>query len=285
MVSRLEEADAGPPVVFSRLWVDDNLVGEGVGIGSGDGRNVVFVAVDDGDDLVRGFFQRLCHCATDLEDVSLGPGLGESHVKRPLLPANVFVCLSEKVRLSPLLLEELDDNLTSSAWLVGAVYGAHKRKRLLLNKGFKVDIIDGGQRQVEQVACQGRYRGKVPVKEDGMQDCLDDILDKGSICEDVEVVLWPPSLFHGGSSKVLGARAGDRERGRAPHGVWLGASRRGKGANGGRDSRRGCEADGDGGSSRSRNRSSSEGVWGRAAASRESRVVEWQRAWLGQVWR
>lgn len=102
---------------------------------------------------------------------SLGPGLGESHVKRPLLPANVFVCLSEKVRLSPLLLEELDDNLTSSAWLVGAVYGAHKRKRLLLNKGFKVDIIDGGQRQVEQVACQGRYRGKVPVKEDGMQDC------------------------------------------------------------------------------------------------------------------
>lgn len=72
MVSRLEEADAGPPVVFSRLWVDDNLVGEGVGIGSGDGRNVVFVAVDDGDDLVRGFFQRLCHCATDLEDVCQG---------------------------------------------------------------------------------------------------------------------------------------------------------------------------------------------------------------------
>lgn len=81
---------------------------------------------------------------------------------------------------------------------------------------------------------------------------------------------------------MLGGRAGDRERGRAPHGVWLGASRRGKGADGGRDSRRGCEAGGDGGSS---SRSSSEGVWGRAAASWESRVVEWPRAWLGQVWR
>lgn len=102
---------------------------------------------------------------------SLGPGLGESHVKRPLLPANVFVCLSEKVRLSPLLLKELDDNLTSSAWMVGAVYGAHERKRLLLDKRLKVDIVDGGQRQVEQVACQGRYRGKVPVKENRVQDC------------------------------------------------------------------------------------------------------------------
>ena len=66
----LEEADAGPPVVFGGgLWVHDDLVGEGIGVGGGDGGNVVLVAVHNGDDLVGGLFDRLGHGAADLENI------------------------------------------------------------------------------------------------------------------------------------------------------------------------------------------------------------------------
>jgi hypothetical protein len=65
----LEQADAGPPVVLSRLGVDDNLVRKGVGIGGGNRRNVVLVSVYDGDDFVRRFFERFGHGAADFEHV------------------------------------------------------------------------------------------------------------------------------------------------------------------------------------------------------------------------
>ena len=69
MTSGLEQADARPPVVFSRLGVDDNLIRKGVGVGGGDGRNVVLVSVDNGDDLVRRFFEGFGHGAADFEHV------------------------------------------------------------------------------------------------------------------------------------------------------------------------------------------------------------------------
>ena len=65
----LEQSDARPPVVFSRLGVDDNLIRKGVGVGGGDGRNVVLVSVDNGDDLVRRFFEGFGHGAADFEHV------------------------------------------------------------------------------------------------------------------------------------------------------------------------------------------------------------------------
>lgn len=53
---------------------------------------------------------------------------------------------------------------------MGAVYGAHQGKRLLLDERLEVDIVDGGKGEVEEVACQGRDGGEVPVKEDCVQD-------------------------------------------------------------------------------------------------------------------
>lgn len=52
----LEQTHARPPfVVGNGLGVHDDLIRKGVRVGSGDGRDVVFVAVHDGDDLVCGF--------------------------------------------------------------------------------------------------------------------------------------------------------------------------------------------------------------------------------------
>lgn len=66
----LEEADAWSPVVFNHgFGIDDDLVGERIGVGGGDWRDVVFVAVYNGDDLVRGLFDGLAHGAADLYDV------------------------------------------------------------------------------------------------------------------------------------------------------------------------------------------------------------------------
>lgn len=65
-----KQANAGSPVVFGGgLGVDDDVVREGVCVGGGDGGDVVFVAVHDADDLMRGLLQRLGHGAADLDDV------------------------------------------------------------------------------------------------------------------------------------------------------------------------------------------------------------------------
>lgn len=195
----LEESDARSPVVLhDRFGVYDDLVRERVGVGGSDGWNVVLVAIHDGDDLVRGLFHGFAHCAADLEDISLGPGLCERHIQRPLLPADIFVCLAKEVRLPPFLLEELYRNLASASGLVRAIYGAAESMRLLLNERFQVYIVDGGEGEVEQVAGEGGDGGEVSVKEDGVQYGLDDFLYARRIREDVEIVLWTPSWFHAG---------------------------------------------------------------------------------------
>lgn len=66
----LEEADARPPVILGHgLGINNDLVGKRVRVGGGDGRNVVFVAVHDGNDLMRGFLQGLSHGASNLQNI------------------------------------------------------------------------------------------------------------------------------------------------------------------------------------------------------------------------
>lgn len=175
-----------------------------------------------------------------LQRTRLGPRLCERDVQRPLLPANILVCLAEEVRLSPLLLEKLHGYLAPPARLMGAVYGADQGERLLLNERLEVDVVDGRQGEVEQVAGQRRDGGEVAVEEDGVQDrcagsvgsggarwggsgwagrTFDDILDAGRVGEDVEIVLWPPSGFHAGICSLGSATVSRRPRG-APRGVF-----------------------------------------------------------------
>ena len=65
-----KEADARPPVILCHgFGVDDDLVGKRVGVGGGNGWNVVLVTVHNGDDLVRGFLERFGHGASNLENI------------------------------------------------------------------------------------------------------------------------------------------------------------------------------------------------------------------------
>lgn len=73
-----KQADAWSPVVFGcGLGVDDDVVREGVCVSGCDGGNVVFVAVHDANDLMRGLLQRLGHGTADLDDVLV---LGQRHM-------------------------------------------------------------------------------------------------------------------------------------------------------------------------------------------------------------
>jgi hypothetical protein len=51
------------------LRVHDDLVGEGVRVGGGNGRDVIFVSVDDGDDFERCFLEGLFHGTADLDNI------------------------------------------------------------------------------------------------------------------------------------------------------------------------------------------------------------------------
>lgn len=95
-------------------------------------------------------------------------GLGKRDIERPLLPADILVCLAKEVRLSPSLLEELHYKLPSSPLLMCTVYRSHQRYRPLVDQRFQVYIIDGRQGEVEQVASKRRYGGEVAVEEDSV---------------------------------------------------------------------------------------------------------------------
>jgi hypothetical protein len=101
----------------------------------------------------------------DWQRTSLGSRLRKRHVQRPLLPAHVLLGAAEEVRLLALLLEELHDELAAPALLVCAVYCADECDGALLDERLEVDIVDGGEGEVEQVAREGRYRGEVAVEE------------------------------------------------------------------------------------------------------------------------
>lgn len=102
------------------------------------------------------------------QHTGLGPGLCKRNVQRPLLPAYILFCPAKEVGLLPLLLEELHHKLPSPSLLVCAFYSADQRNGLLLDERLEVDIVNGGEGEVEQVAGQRRYGGEVAVEEDGV---------------------------------------------------------------------------------------------------------------------
>lgn len=70
VLSVSEKTDTWPPVVLARgFWIDDDLVGERICVGGSDGRNVVFIAVYNGDDFVGGFFKGFGHGTSDFEHI------------------------------------------------------------------------------------------------------------------------------------------------------------------------------------------------------------------------
>jgi hypothetical protein len=101
----------------------------------------------------------------DWKRTSLGSGLRERHVQRPLLPAHVLFGAAKEVGLFPLLLKELHYQLAPPSLLVRAFYGPDQRHGPLLDERLEVDIVNGGEGQVEQVAREGQYRGEVAVEE------------------------------------------------------------------------------------------------------------------------
>jgi hypothetical protein len=111
------------------------------------------------------------HNVMDWQRTSLGSWLRERNVQRPLLPAYILFRAPKEVGLFPLLLEELHYQLAPPALLVCAVDCAHQCHGPLLDERLEVDIVNGGEGQVEQVAGEGRYRGEVAVEEDCVQDC------------------------------------------------------------------------------------------------------------------
>jgi hypothetical protein len=211
-----KQADAWSPVVFGcGLGVDDDVVREGVCVSGCDGGDVVFVAVDDANDLMRGLLQRLGHGTADLDDVfgvrsatyvslqprehtGFRPWLGKGDIQSPLLPANLLVCLAEEVRLSPLLLEELHHKLPASSLLVCAVYRSHQGYRPLVDQRFQVHIVDGGEGEVEQVAGERRDGGEVAMEENGVQNCCNRRQLRSS--DRYEVRVW--SMSDGGEAGV-----------------------------------------------------------------------------------
>lgn len=57
VVTALEKTDAWPPVILRYgFGIDDNLIGEWVRVGGGNWRDVVFVAVHNGNDFMCSLF-------------------------------------------------------------------------------------------------------------------------------------------------------------------------------------------------------------------------------------
>jgi hypothetical protein len=97
----LEESDTRPPIIFrNRFRVHDDLVGERIGIGGGNGRYVVFVSIDNGDDLMRGFFERLGHGTADFQHVC---SLGQSNFVDTMRGLATYQSRSVAVQVSHLM--------------------------------------------------------------------------------------------------------------------------------------------------------------------------------------
>lgn len=101
-----------------------------------------------------GYSVRMERTEACYRHTSLGPWLSKGNVQGPLLPADILVCLAKEVCLSPLLLKELYCNLPSTSRLMCAVYGPEQGVGLLLDECFQVDIVNGGEGKVKQVAGQ-----------------------------------------------------------------------------------------------------------------------------------
>jgi hypothetical protein len=52
----------------------------------------------------------------------------------------------------------------------GHLYSAHQRRRALVNERFEVDVVDGGQGLVEEVAGDWHDGDEVSMEEDGVEN-------------------------------------------------------------------------------------------------------------------
>jgi hypothetical protein len=93
----------------------------------------------------------------DWQHTSLGSWLRKRNVQRPLLPTHVLFCAPKEVGLLPLLLEKLHNQLAPAALLVCAVDCAYQCYGPLLDQRLEVDVVNGGEGQVEEIAREGRY--------------------------------------------------------------------------------------------------------------------------------
>jgi hypothetical protein len=92
--------------------------------------------------------------------------LRKRNVQRPLLPTHVLLSSAKEVGLLPLLFEELYYQLPTTSLLVCAVYRPDQCYGSLLDECLEVDIVDGGQGEVEQISRQRGYGGEVAMEED-----------------------------------------------------------------------------------------------------------------------
>jgi len=66
-----EDAHARAPRILlgRRFWVDDDVIGEGIRVRRGDRRDMIFIAVDNVYDFMRGFFEGFGHGSSNFDDV------------------------------------------------------------------------------------------------------------------------------------------------------------------------------------------------------------------------
>lgn len=130
------------------------------------------------------------------EHTAFGPGLGNSNLYRPALPADLLVAAGQPRPLPPALLEELDDQLTAAAPRCARARsrcGSRGKGRrvgrgalgvelaleggdVLLDHGLELVIVDVGQGQVEDFAGPRGERGEEAVEEDRVEDAYDDLV-------------------------------------------------------------------------------------------------------------
>ena len=227
----LKDSNALTPSIRPRI--DHDFVGKGIRISRRYWWNVVFLPIHDIDDFLCISLQVHLHrfpglvrscdpthrlsaspfeplagtfCLTHLIFCS-----GQGNVQNPLFPTHVVLSFSKaEVRLSPLLLKEPDRQLSPRASIASittacaspvavsclTVHLSHQGRRALVDERLQVDIIDGGEGDVKEIAGEWTNGGEVPVKKDGMEEGFDDVFEGKGIREDFEDVLGGPTGFH-----------------------------------------------------------------------------------------
>lgn len=173
--------DAILPTVAPRIQHD--AIRERIRFAGRDGRDMVLIPVDDGEDLEGCLLEHILHRFADFCAFRLRPRRSNSNIQRPNLPANLLLPLPRHPRQSPkphsgppsLLLIELDGYPTAHAAtpaienVIAARSGgkvlADERGDTGVDEGFEIDVVDGGEGEVEDVEGGGTDGGEVSVEE------------------------------------------------------------------------------------------------------------------------
>lgn len=176
-----------------------DLIRERILLADSNRRDMIEVAIDDVDNLCRGFLETLFHSETNLavlcfllvsqcllfffREVGIAfltclrfwPGAHD--LDNPLFPAYLVLGAAKEVRLLPLCLAELQHDLDATESIVAATsitrwrcfqrsyYGG----RALVYERLEVDVLDYREGEIEDVAAHRGYREEVAVEEDGVE--------------------------------------------------------------------------------------------------------------------